>query len=146
MILGEIISHKRKEVEEMKLRFPLSKIENALKSSTEEIRPFSKKFHTRGEVHLIAEIKKASPSTGVIRADFNPLTLAQTYETAGATALSVLTETRFFLGRPSFVKTIRAVSKLPILRKDFIIDPYQIYESRLLSADAILLIAHLQRR
>jgi len=143
MILGEIISHKRKEVEEMKLRFPLSKIERALSSSTEEIRPFSKKFHTRGEVHLIAEIKKASPSTGVIRADFNPLTLAQTYETAGATALSVLTETRFFLGRPSFVKTIRAVSKLPILRKDFIIDPYQIYESRLLSADAILLIADL---
>ncbi len=141
MILDEILSHKRKEVEEMKLRFPLSKIKTALASSTTSCVPFSKKFRTHHGIHLIAEIKKASPSLGLIKPLFNPLKLAQLYEAGGASAISVLTETKYFLGRPSHLKTIRAVTKLPILRKDFIIDPYQVYESRLLAADAILLIA-----
>jgi indole-3-glycerol phosphate synthase len=143
MILDEILSHKRKEVEEMKLRFPLAKIKKVLESTEELPIPFSKRFKAHDSIHLIAEIKKASPSLGIIRPQFNPLRLAQLYEAGGASALSILTETRFFMGRPSYLRTIRAVSHLPILRKDFIIDPYQIYESRLLSADAVLLIADL---
>lgn len=140
MILDEILSHKRKEVEEMKLRFPLTKIKDAIAHSKEPCRPFSKKFKAYNTINLIAEIKKASPSMGVLKERFNPLKLAQLYEAGGAAAISILTETKYFLGRPSHLKTVRAVTKLPLLRKDFIIDPYQVYESRLLSADAILLI------
>jgi indole-3-glycerol phosphate synthase len=142
MILEDILTHKRKEVEEMKLRFSIDRIKQALEAHQEPIRPFSKKFRTHhGQIHLIAEIKKASPSAGVLRQDFNHLKLAQLYEAGGASALSILTETRYFLGRPSYLKTVHAITHLPVLRKDFIIDPYQIYESRLLSADAVLLIA-----
>jgi len=141
MMFEEILTHKRKEVEELKLRFPLDKIKKALETAQEPVRPFSKKFRTHNAVHLIAEIKKASPSYGILKDDFNPLKIAELYEAGGAAALSILTETRYFLGRPSYLKTVRAISKLPILRKDFIIDPYQIYESRLLAADAILLIS-----
>lgn len=125
----------------MKLRFPLAKIKTALEVSTEVPKSFTKKFKSHNMIHLIAEIKKASPSQGIIRQDFNPLKLAQYYEAGGASAISVVTETAYFLGRPSHLKTVRAITTLPLLRKDFIIDSYQVYESRLLSADAILLIA-----
>jgi len=89
---------------------------------------------------LIAEIKKASPSKGVIRKDFHPVQLAKEFEQTGAAALSVLTETHYFQGSPKYIPMIKAVCTLPILRKDFIIDPIQVYETKSLGADAILLI------
>ncbi len=97
--------------------------------------------NTPKRVNLIAEIKKASPSAGVIRADFNPVELALSYASAGADALSVLTDESFFQGHLDYIEAVRTRVSLPVLRKDFIIDPYQVYETRAAGADAILLIA-----
>lgn len=142
MILDEIIRHKRKELAELKQRFPEKRLLEGLEESKKETRSFAQAISGKG-IHIIAEIKRASPSGGILREDFNPLQIAELYELGGASALSVLTETKYFLGRPSFLKTVRKVTKIPILRKDFIFEPYQVYESAFLSADAILLIAML---
>jgi len=91
-------------------------------------------------VALIAEVKKASPSAGIIRADFDPVVIAKTYEQSGASCLSVLTDERFFQGHDSYLKAVRQSVAIPLLRKDFTVDPYQIYEARVLGADALLLI------
>jgi len=96
--------------------------------------------NSRG-INVIAEIKKASPSAGVIRADFDPVAIAQTYKKCGADAISVLTDEKYFQGRLEYIDQIRQVVDLPVLRKDFIIDLWQVYESRAAGADAILLIA-----
>lgn len=144
MILNEILTHKRKEVEELKLRYPLRRLQEAVeKRNGSAFRDFRKAISDPRRLNLIAEIKKASPSEGILRENFQPLRLAALLEYGGAAALSILTETRFFKGRPSYLKTVRQVTQIPILRKDFILDEYQLYESKLLEADAVLLIASL---
>ncbi|HEQ60386.1 MAG TPA: indole-3-glycerol phosphate synthase TrpC [Firmicutes bacterium] len=105
-----------------------------------ESRSFRQAITASEQLALIAEVKKASPSAGVIREDFDPVALAQAYEEAGASALSVVTERNFFQGRLEFIEQIRQATSLPILRKDFITDEYQIAESKLAGADAVLLI------
>ena len=141
MILDEIIAHKKLEVDTQKKNTPLDEIKRNL-TDVDPVRGFKKAISAPGKVNLIAEIKKASPSRGLIRSDFDPEAIAGIYEDNGAAAISVLTDRKFFQGDLSFLERIRPVtSSVPILRKDFIIDEYQIYQSRLAGADAILLIA-----
>ena len=104
-------------------------------------RDFLAAVSTPGPIRLIAEVKKASPSKGVIRTDFEPVAIARTYAQHGAACLSVLTDEQYFQGSLDYLRRIRATVDLPVLRKDFIIDPYQVYEARTAGADAVLLIA-----
>src|SRR5690348_347416 len=130
-ILDDIIQTKRREVDERRKRTPLDSLKETI-GTLGRPRNF---FHavtrkTSKPLNLIAEVKKASPSAGVIRADFDPVQIAQTYAESGADALSVLTDEKYFQGRIEYLHAIRDVVKLPVLRKDFIIDPYQVFESR----------------
>lgn len=140
-ILDTILAHKRDEVTDRKARVP----ERELQSRIADLPP-TRGFldalkHPRiGPTALIAEVKKASPSAGVIRADFEPVSIARTYEAGGASCLSVLTDQRFFQGHENYLKQIRAAVAIPLLRKDFTVDAYQIAEARAIGADAILLI------
>ncbi|RJP72788.1 MAG: indole-3-glycerol phosphate synthase TrpC [Candidatus Abyssobacteria bacterium SURF_17] len=137
-MLDDILAHKRREVSEARKRNPLTALQEQI--SVREHTAFSRAISAQGRVCLIAEIKKASPSRGVIRADFDPLALARDYAAAGASAISVLTDAKYFQGDPSHLQTAKLASRLPVLRKDFIIDEYQIWESAAIGADAILLI------
>jgi len=141
-ILDKILADKKKEVE-------LRKSQVTLEQLKEQIRPMSKcrnfykavtKPNARG-INVIAEVKKASPSAGIICKDFDPVAIAKTYEKCGADAISCLTDEKYFHGQIEYLKQIKEAVDLPILRKDFIIDTWQIYESRAAGADAILLIA-----
>lgn len=140
-VLDAICERKRLHVEERKKLFPLEDIK-ALAALQPPPRGFIQalKEMSRCGPALIAELKKASPSKGLIRADFNPAEIAAIYETAGAACLSVLTDEPYFQGHDEYLKIVKTASKLPVLRKDFMIDPYQIFESRALGADCILLI------
>ncbi len=141
-ILHEIVETKRKEVDASKRRRTLQQVQTDCEGLP-RCRNFYKALTTPPDraVNLIAEVKKASPSAGVIRADFEPVRIAETYAAAGASALSVLTDKQYFQGDLAYIRRIKEAVSLPILRKDFIIDPYQVYESRAAGADAILLIA-----
>jgi indole-3-glycerol phosphate synthase len=146
MILEKIIAHKKLEIEEQKRTMPFDEIRRKSESVT-DTRDFKSAISRKGKVNLIAEIKKASPSKGIIRQDFDPSAIASIYEQNGASAISVLTDEKFFQGNLSFLKITRsATSSLPLLRKDFIIDEYQIYQSKIAGADAILLIAAVLER
>jgi indole-3-glycerol phosphate synthase len=144
MILDKIAEHKRQEVIQAKSRRSLASLQSGVDDLEDQPRGFLRALHTTvdsGWTAVIAEVKKGSPSKGVIREDFDPLAIAETYQGNGATCLSVLTDEQFFMGHLSYLGKIREVVNLPLLRKDFICDPYQIYEARVAGADAILLIA-----
>jgi len=142
-ILDKIVAVKREEVAAALVRKPLS-VMRADAESRVLTRDFEGALRAKiaaGQAAVIAEIKKASPSKGVLRADFIPADIAQSYAEHGAACLSVLTDKQFFQGSVDFLKQSRASCDLPVLRKDFMVDPYQIYEARAMGADAILLIA-----
>ena len=145
MTIDKIINFKKREVEEKKKKLPISRIRDLIKKKNNR-RDFKSSIKKSNRVSLIAEIKKASPSIGLIREDFNSVEIAKKYEGAGADALSVLTEERYFMGSDTYLRKIKQATKLPVLRKNFIFDPYQVYESRLLGADAILLIVSLLKK
>lgn len=143
MILERIVEAKREEMSLCRSRLPLRELRGRI-AGIPPVRDFLGAVQREGAVvNLIAEIKRASPSRGLIRPDFNPRKIARIYEEAGAQAISVLTDEGFFRGHPEHLRHVRQVTRLPLLRKDFIIDDYQIYQSRLLGADAVLLIAAL---
>ncbi|MEK7241802.1 MAG: indole-3-glycerol phosphate synthase TrpC, partial [Planctomycetota bacterium] len=142
VILDEIYKHKLLEVEESKERISLSGLEEAL-AGLAPTRDFEAALRTGEGIKLIAEIKAASPSLGVLREGLDPVALALEYQKAGATAISVLTDQKFFHGSLSNLERVRKTVDLPLLRKDFIIDGYQLYEARVAGADAVLLIARL---
>ncbi len=141
MILGHIVADNLRELEARKRSFPLGELQ---RMALEQPSPLDLASALRGDrIQLIAEVKKTSPSRGVIRPDFNPVEIAQTYASNGASAISVLTEARYFQGNLDHLKDVRNAlgnKSLPLLRKDFICDPYQVYESRAYGADSLLLI------
>lgn len=143
-VLKNIVAHKRVEVANAKAAAPIEELKSRIGDLEDVPRGFER--HLREAVAsdwtaVIAEVKKGSPSKGIIRADFDPLRIAEIYQNNGATCLSVLTDEQFFLGHLRYLALIREAVSLPLLRKDFICDPYQIYEARSAGADAILLIA-----
>lgn len=140
-VLDKICADKRLHLDLKMRQFPIYTLENLLKHQP-PIRPFIKqlKDFSKNQTALITEVKKASPSKGIIRSDFDPQKIAKTYEDNGAACLSVLTDEPYFQGHDDYFTAARTISTIPMLRKDFMIDPYQIYELRLLGADCILLI------
>jgi indole-3-glycerol phosphate synthase len=142
-ILKKIIDYKLGELAAIKTSLPLADL-RARAADLPPPRGFTaalQRTHDAGATAIIAEVKKGSPSKGVIRADFDPLAIAATYAENGAACLSVLTDGHFFLGKLAYLPEIREVVDIPLLRKDFIFDPYQLYEARVAGADAVLLIA-----
>jgi indole-3-glycerol phosphate synthase len=142
-ILEKIVAVKREEIAAAQKKIPLAAMRADAESRvlTRDFEGALRRKIAAGDAAVIAEIKKASPSKGVIRADFVPADIAQSYAQAGAACLSVLTDRQFFQGQPDYLKQARASCDLPVLRKDFMVDAYQIYESRAMGADCVLLIA-----
>ena len=139
-ILREIVINTKAKLEEKKKLVSLDDLKKEINELNLE-NPRFKQSLTEKDEAIIAEIKKASPSAGIIAEDFDPIKKAKEYEELGAVALSILTEEDYFLGSPKYLKEVRKITQLPILRKDFMIDEYQIYEAKLMGADCILLIA-----
>ena len=139
-ILQKIVENTETNLAQKKAELSLEQIKTALESLHLPRGRFKDNISNKDEA-IIAEIKKASPSAGVISEDFDPIKKAIEYEAFGASALSILTEEDFFMGSVSYLKDVKKITNLPILRKDFMIDEYQIYESKLIGADCILLIA-----
>ena len=139
-ILDEIVANTKTKLEIKKSKIDIEELLSKIDDKSMEESNFKKSLLNKDEA-IIAEIKKASPSAGIISEDFDPVSKAKEYESFGAAALSILTEEDYFLGSINYLLNVREVSDLPILRKDFIIDAYQIYESKLIGADCILLIA-----
>ena len=142
MILDTLAAYARMRVVQLKKDKPLSEIKQAALELPTGDFVFEKTLRTSG-ISIIAEIKKASPSKGLIANNFAPAAQAKAYEEAGVAAISVLTEPKYFLGSDEYLKDVRRAAKLPIIRKDFTIDEYQIYEAKVLGADAVLLICAL---
>ena len=142
-ILDKIIAVKRDEIAQAMKKMPLANMRSDAESRvlTRDFVGALRAKVVKGQAAVVAEIKKASPSKGILREDFIPADIAQSYAEHGAACLSVLTDRQFFQGEPDFLKQARASCQLPVLRKDFMVDAYQIYESRAMGADAVLLIA-----
>ena len=142
-ILDKIVATKKDEIVAAKAKLPMSELEAAVADAPPVRDFFSELAIDLGEsqIHLIAEVKKASPSKGLIRDDFDPVEIAQTYEARGASCISVLTDVEYFQGALEYLRQVREAVAIPILRKDFIIDSYQLFEARVAGADAVLLIA-----
>ena len=141
-ILAKILARKQQEVTQRQAAVPSREMEQRARDA-QACRGFYRAIVNtigNGRPAIIAEIKKASPSKGVIRKDFDPSAIARSYAAAGATCLSVLTDIDFFMGNDEYLQQARSACRLPVLRKDFIIDPYQVYEARAIGADCILLI------
>ncbi|MDB4121162.1 indole-3-glycerol phosphate synthase TrpC [Gammaproteobacteria bacterium] len=139
-ILEEIVKNTTLKLAEKKVATPLAEIQSELARLNLPKGAFKANLLNKDQA-IIAEIKKASPSAGIISEDFDPIQKAKDYEAFGAAALSILTEEDFFLGSIEYLKEVKAITSLPILRKDFMVDEYQIYEAKLMGADCILLIA-----
>lgn len=140
-VLDKIVATKRREIEQSRDRLGMAELERRLQSA-----PVVRGFHemlARTGIQVIAEVKKASPSAGVLRADFDPVAIAQSYEAHGAAAISVLTDEPYFQGKLEYLSAVRAAVGIPVLRKDFILDRYQVLEARVAGADAVLLIAEI---
>lgn len=145
MFLDEIVKYKKKELKETKRKVPIIELKKRL-DDLPPTKGFKDEFLSPAPDHetiarIIAEIKRVSPSKGIIRNDFDPVRIARIYEKEGATAISVLTETHYFKGSADHLQLIRQAVKIPLLRKDFIFDEYQVYEARVWGADAVLLIS-----
>lgn len=141
-ILKKILHRKQQEIAERSAKVSLIKMQE-IAEQAQPVRGFVESLQAKiamGNSGVIAEIKKASPSKGLLRADFQPTEIAQSYANAGAACLSVLTDQDFFQGHESYLEQARAACNLPVIRKDFIIDPYQVFEARAINADCILLI------
>ena len=139
-ILDEIVAKTKSKLEEKKQGLSLEQLISKIDFKNLKETNFKKSLQNKAEA-IIAEIKKASPSAGIISDNFDPVLKSKEYESFGASALSILTEEDYFLGNIEYLKDVKAITSLPILRKDFIVDEYQIYESKLIGADCILLIA-----
>lgn len=139
-ILLQIMEYKRGEVAAAKLRVPAVELERQL-ASAPAVRDFAGSLRRHHPMGLIAEVKRASPSAGLIRADFCATQIAKTYEQSGAACISVLTDEKYFQGHLDYLRQIRQVVEIPVMRKEFILDPYQILEARTAGADCVLLIA-----
>ncbi len=142
MILDTILEHKRLEVDAQRRAVCLGQLKDAIAGRGPSL-GFGKALYraSASGTAIIAEVKKGSPSKGIIRSNFDPCDIARRYQAAGATCLSVLTDSRFFMGDMAYLKAVREIVALPLLRKDFVVDAYQIYEARAAGADAVLLIA-----
>lgn len=145
-ILDRIVADKRLEVRDRQSRMSLDRLKEQV-AGLPRCRNFYKAVTapSRRGINVIAEVKKASPSAGLIREDFDPVAIAKTYEQCGASAISVLTDEKYFQGRLEYLRQVREAVALPVMRKDFIIDIWQVYEARAAGADAILLIAEAVR-
>jgi indole-3-glycerol phosphate synthase len=141
-ILDQIVATKRQEILAARQRLPIEELE-AQALSAPPVRDFRAALACPGPIQLIAEVKKASPSAKVIRTDFDPVAIARIYQEHGAACLSVLTDAPYFQGHLAYLARVRASAAIPLLRKDFLIDDYQVIEARLAGADAILLIAEI---
>lgn len=139
-VLDKIVSKKREEIAAAKERTSIESLRELL-ADAPPVRSFFDALAADGPIKLIAEVKKASPSKGVIREDFDPVAIAKSYASSGATCISVLTDEAFFQGHIDYLKNIRKEVDTPLLRKDFILDSYQLVEARVAGADAVLLIA-----
>jgi len=141
-ILDQIVAGKRREVEERRARVPLGELERRM-ANAPTVRDFRAALERAPGVGVIAEVKKASPSAGVLRDEFDPVVIARSYERGGANAISVLTDEPHFQGRLEYLTAVRSAVRPPVLRKDFILDRYQVAEARAAGADAVLLIAEI---
>lgn len=141
MILDDIVAKKKIRLSEYKEKISPEQMRTAARNKKREVKSLYSALTAQPRAAIIAEVKRASPSRGLIRADFSHLDIARAYLSSDVQAMSVLTEEDFFLGKPEYLSDISRIADIPLLRKDFIIDEYQIYEAYLLGADAVLLIA-----